>query len=134
MTEKIRKSDDEWKQQLTPDQYAVTRRQGTEPAFSGAYCHHKATGTYHCQCCGNPLFLSSDKFESGTGWPSFTQPANAKAMDTTADHSHGMTRAEVTCNSCDAHLGHVFDDGPPETGQRFCINSLSLEFREKAGE
>ncbi len=134
MTEKIQKSDDEWKQQLTPDQYAVTRRQGTEPAFSGAYCHHKADGAYHCVCCDAPLFLSQNKFDSGTGWPSFTQPANADATDANADHTHGMTRVEVTCRRCNAHLGHVFDDGPPETGQRFCINSLALEFKEKAGD
>ena len=134
MMEKIRKSDDEWKQQLTTEQYAVTRRQGTEPAFSGAYCHHKANGTYHCICCGNPLFLSNDKFESGTGWPSFTQSADATAMETTDDHGHGMTRVEVTCRRCDAHLGHVFDDGPPSTGQRFCINSLALDFKETTEE
>ena len=134
MTEKIRKSDDEWKRQLTTEQYTVTRRQGTEPAFSGAYCHNKTGGTYHCICCGAPLFLSENKFDSGTGWPSFTQPATAEAMDTKADQSHGMTRVEVTCRRCDAHLGHVFDDGPPSTGQRFCINSLALDFREKDGE
>ncbi len=134
MTEKIRKSDDEWRRQLTPEQYAVTRRQGTEPAFSGAYHRHHATGTYHCVCCGAPLFLSEDKFESGTGWPSFTQPAKTEALDATTDHSHDMTRTEVTCRHCDAHLGHVFDDGPPSTGQRFCINSLALEFKEKAGD
>jgi len=134
MTEIIRKSDEEWKRQLTAEQYAVTRQRGTEPAFSGAYYHHTATGAYHCICCGASLFLSRDKFESGTGWPSFTQPVKADALDTTPDYSHGMTRVEVTCRRCQAHLGHVFDDGPPSTGQRFCINSLALDFREPAGE
>ena len=129
MTEKIHKSEDDWKQQLTPEQYAVTRQRGTEPAFSGAYYHHKTKGTYHCICCENPLFRSEHKFESGTGWPSFTQPSNEGALETKADHSYGMTRVEVTCSHCDAHLGHVFDDGPAPTGQRFCINSLSLRFK-----
>ena len=120
MTEKIHKSDEEWKQQLTPEQYYVTRRAGTEPAFSGPYYHHKATGTYHCICCENPLFRSEHKFESGTGWPSFTQPSNEEALETTADHSYGMTRVEVTCSRCNA--------------QRFCINSLSLRFKDSSGD
>ncbi len=131
MADKLRRSDDEWRQHLTPEQFYVTRQQGTEPSFSGAYHDHKGEGTYHCICCGTPLFQSDDKFDSGTGWPSFTQPATDSVVDTLADHSYGMTRVEVRCSRCEAHLGHLFPDGPPPTGQRYCINSAALDFKEK---
>ena len=131
MADKIQKSEDEWRQQLTPEQFHVTRQHGTEAAFSGPYYNHKGQGTYHCICCGTPLFQSQDKFDSGTGWPSFTRPATDSTLDTHTDHSYGMTRVEVRCSQCDAHLGHVFPDGPAPTGQRYCINSVALNFKEE---
>ena len=131
MTEKILKNDDEWRQQLSADQFRICRKKGTEPAFSGSYWNTKEAGIYQCICCGNELFDSSSKFDSGTGWPSFYQAINSEQVATKEDSSLFMKRTEVLCNKCNSHLGHVFPDGPQPTGLRFCINSASLELKKK---
>ena len=129
--EKLTKPEEEWRRLLTPEQYAVTRQKGTERPFCGVFYDHKQPGTYSCVCCGLPLFSSDGKFDSGTGWPSFFQPIAAENVATHSDLSHGMRRLEILCARCDAHLGHVFEDGPRPTGLRYCLNSVSLVFDPK---
>ena len=128
---KITKTEEEWRAQLTPEEYRIAREKGTERAFTGQYWDSKKQGTYTCACCGQPLFASDTKFKSGTGWPSFYRPVEQNNVDLKKDHTLFMKRTEVTCSKCDAHLGHVFDDGPEPTGLRYCVNSASLDLVEK---
>jgi peptide-methionine (R)-S-oxide reductase len=131
MDQKVSKTDDEWRRELTPEEYAVTRKKGTEPPFTGEYYQNKEAGMYRCVCCGAELFSSDAKFESGSGWPSFYAPVKSENVAEQPDSSHGMQRVEILCGRCDAHLGHVFPDGPRPTGLRYCVNSASLKFEKK---
>lgn len=131
MPDRITKTEDEWREILTPEQYQVLREKGTEPAFSGEYWDEKAPGVYRCVACGQELFSSEHKFDSGTGWPSFYQPIATGRVESAVDESHGMVRTEVLCSRCGSHLGHVFEDGPDPTGQRYCINSICLDLEKE---
>jgi peptide-methionine (R)-S-oxide reductase len=132
--EKLRKSEREWREALTPEQYHIAREKGTERAFTGEYWNTKDAGVYRCSSCGEPLFDSETKYDSGSGWPSFFQPVDPEKVEVEDDRSHGMRRTEVKCARCEAHLGHVFPDGPPQTGLRYCINSASLRLEKKDEE